>query len=286
MKDKVKFAIINHEKIEERTKFFVKLISKKHYKKFVFLFDCEIDRESKQLLESKNIEFYYNKNNIGKLKTILKNIDKINSDYLKIIDADDSIHMKGLVKLTKYMQTFEGKDSVIVHKANKIFSNSSELWGIQTTKKSKIKKQLLESQDVFYKVPPNAKVIYPTKLLKKIAKLELYDQKFFNDDVLTLGCLIINNNNSTKINNEFYIQFSGYGQTRKTNEERLLDYIELVKNLSIISNKYKKTFMQILTKEEIQNIFIKLKSQYKGNKGIIEEIDLKFEKQLKVLYGE
>lgn len=258
--DKITLAFITHNRINELTKYINSIISKIPKEiKVILIYDNK--KEENKTLDPR-VKFF-SWNNIGKLKSILRVSESVETNYLKIIDHDDCIDYRNLKKLVSLLP--EDKDSFVYHKASKIF-NTSKLFGKITSEDNELDILKNESVDVNWNKIPNAQSIYNVDVLREMQKInhKITRQKFFNDDLLALACQY-RKKKIIKLDIEFYFQYHSFGQTAKINDDKIISQYELFLNLNTFFNEYK------LIKKESYSSEKKLKSSIEHQCSLMDK---------------
>ncbi len=248
--NKLTLLITMHSQFES-IDFFIKLLENCD-NEVIFAFDNpKIPKKWIDLIKSKGMKYFINEENTGKLNLVFNVSHLINTEYFKIIDQDDSISVPHLRKFNKKINKVSGP-VLIKHKAFKV-KESNPLF-IQTIDEKIIKKQVSESEDVFYNQQTNCDTIYHTETIKSIreGKMNLSRQDFHND-VLLSNFLIGLGLELKIINKGFYIQFHEMGQTSKLNIKRSECILELYKNYKYLQDNIKEFNITRLMNSEKRN---------------------------------
>lgn len=258
--------------IYKKTKKICNLIVAVDYK----LNDDELDT----LKNESFLHLVFDGKNKGKLEKILEVQHLVKTPFVKVIDHDDSIYIKGLKKFIKGIDTKVMNDMFISHTASKINSDN-KYWGKKITKESLAKKVIGESYDVNWVKVPNAKAIFNTDVLGMLKELDLHSQHYFNDDFLSLSCQILKKGN-LNIDERFYIQYHEFGQTSEVNEAKLNSYLNLYKNLNLVKDKYEININNVSEGyEEFSEMALRQTRQFKEKANELYE---KIEGELKKLW--
>ncbi|BDU67369.1 MAG: hypothetical protein TYPL_0220 [Candidatus Tyloplasma litorale] len=244
MKKGISLVFITHEKLNSSLEYLNKLSRRISSNiPFYLIYDSYISKEDKKKFLkklNKKIIFLNYGENIGKLKSILFFSKYFKTEYIKIVDHDDNIVWFALEEFNKKIKKIKN-NQFVYHKAAKIFENS-KFYGYQTIDKKILKEMLNESENVNYLIPPNAKVLYNTQSLRKVRKIKFYDQKYFDDNFLSLICQFFSKK-TLSVNDKPYIQFHQYGQTSSfIFEEVENSMINYFKNLILLKNNYELNF--------------------------------------------
>lgn len=255
----LKFVIIGHKNFYEYVTFYIKKF-RKFKNHLLFLFDSYPGDEVINFLNKKKINFFYNDVNIGKLNTLIKYSDEYKSRFIKIIDYDDSIYRPGIKKILKEIKLVDD-DTFTYHTASKLFS-TDKYYGLQTNNTLITSRQNKMSKDVNWSIIPNASAIYSAKIFGLLKNIELDFQKFHNDNLLSITNEMICTKKK-KIDQKFYLQFHAFGQTNKSEIERLEQWIVLIKNINnikkylIMSSSYKKELNKFMSiNDMVRNIYV------------------------------
>lgn len=233
---KITILYICHKIEKERIDYFKKLSKLLHDFDFIFLYDGAL--KDKNFSFSDNVQILINNENIGKLKSIIKASEYINTPFFKVFDYDDCLFPYELIKLNSKLR-FNSGNKFYYHTASKIFSDFKD-YGLQTIDNLKLREISKKSKDVNFLNIPNAQLICNTNLIQKLIPIvdKLYRQNYFNDTFISLFTEAYTFK-IKKIKNKPYIQYHQHGQTRdleniKRNSESVN---EIFKNLQITKNE-------------------------------------------------
>ncbi|BDU67368.1 MAG: hypothetical protein TYPL_0210 [Candidatus Tyloplasma litorale] len=209
---------------------------------FILIYDSILSKEENTYIKEKlnaRIKLLQCTNR-GKMKAMLHFSDQFTTSHIKIIDHDDNIVWFSLRKFNRKVKKID-PDCFIWHKAAKVFKDS-KIYGKQTTSFFKLVKQLKDSKDVRWLIPPNAQTLYNTKILQKISSVEFDRQRFFNDNFLTLSCQALTKETYYIKKHIPYIQFHRFGQTSVVNEQKGWSLVEFFKNLDTLNKNFEIDF--------------------------------------------
>lgn len=266
--------IIGHKNFEKYVPFFIELLNDFKWMT-LFLFDNKIPIEIKKLLDLNGFNYHINETNIGKLQSLINFSSNINSEYVKIIDYDDSFSVDDFLKF--YFEFIKiNKKGLLVHRSAKLYRDDI-FYGIQSTEKMIIKDQLISSKGTNWSISPNSANIYPVDIFSDISKVNISFQKYHNDNLLTIFTMM-KYKDINYIDIPFYIQFHAFGQTSNYSRERLEDIIILWENLikleksPIISNVLQRSLNDIWVKTNSYKNSINWIQKYIVNNSLIDNL--------------
>lgn len=249
-----------HENFKENIKYFNYLYSNLNGKiELYFAFD--------NVLPIKYVENFY-KNfpnsklhkgpNKGKLLTIFDISKFIETDFFKIIDGDNSVWVKGLLKLLPKLNKINN-NVFVQHKISKLF-HSDKFWGLKLFEDSKQKAAIKISREVNWLKISNSSLILNTEPFKN-SNVNLRSQKFYSDNLMSMYLDGIFKKIAI-INKKFYIQNHKFGQTNsntKNFDEKYDSLLLLYENLNTLKESNKDFNLDFLSYDFKQIIVTELK---------------------------
>lgn len=206
----------------------------------VFNFDGNrnlIDKNIVKKLELFGFSVNVNKTNLGKLMSIIKCSQTINTNFIKIVDSDDSIYLNELKRLNNELSKID-PDTLVRHSGCKIYLNNKTKGIFDSINDPLIiDKQIKYSKSPIFPQQTNYDTIYPTKIVKLLSFVNISRQEFHND-ILLSNFVLGMTNKITNIKSKIYIQFHSKGQTSNYDIRRALCIKELYENYLKIKETY------------------------------------------------
>lgn len=209
-----------------------KIKDEKIFCNFLYCYDNELSDEEISLF-NKDIKIVNGKN-LGKIKRILDLTKYVDSEFIKIVDYDDSINFSQLKEMCYDIENKNYENVFLTHESCKIYEDHY-LYGKKIYDEKEIKICFKDGENVTWKITPNAKAIYSTDLLKIINSFKIKKMGLFDDNLLSL---VHETFYKKKIELEYkpYIQYHALGQTSEV-KKTYKDTLNLVINLSTLFNK-------------------------------------------------